>query len=413
MINGYIFSGAWTQRTKIHVLEFYDMLLGRKPNIAISSYEAKKISANICDSKVNYEEEDESTYLKFSKKEYNFKYIDDGTVFCWKSIEKTGKEEIKKAVEETTKSFENSIIESFKKVYSAGAPTPRIYFQVTKRAVVIFLRNPKQVKEIFDSMEDEIILKKTVSGIDAYFGRNTYVFVDRNLKAEKIPLYEEIAEASFFIIDFEKVLKIVLEDHRIVWNEIEKIKRKSEVVVGDLPFVRDQLMDLLEDISYIETRLEQMEDYLEKKKDENVIIKNPVFKRKVEKMGVIYRYHTKLWKMTKEFNDSAIELLNLVYSENEQAEMNFLQIIFLIGTIAGLCSLGLLSDDTFRLFDAAGNLIATGEYYDFNAVELIGLVFLIAIITLILFSIIRYVFEKTKKFKRIKFSRLIKGPKST
>lgn len=392
MEKAWIFTGTWAQRTEFHLLEFYEFLNKKIPHkfvkeekmrelLEITKLKDIKIQKKV-DLQVSFRFDDSHGY-----------YHEDGTVYCCKEINVSNINELISALRENEREFENRIMRIFKYIYGAGAPTPKVMFQVTRRPAVVVLKNSNEneVKEIFEKWNDFIAFHRYEDNMHLYFGKTLCICVDEDYTDEKKEYYRKVANFAIFVIDFRKTLDLVLKAHREIWEEIDIIRNRATLTFKELPEIRDKLLDLNTDISYIKARLDQMKEFLHSKIEyyQKEKLNLTAIEDAIKEEFTDHSYMSNLWKMTLEYNTSTIDLLSLIYDENTEKELNVLQIIFIIGTLAELTVLGYISK--------------TG----FNLIEFTIMTTIAAGLTGLLFILLRFIFEESKKFKRVKWTKKI------
>ena len=344
---GAVFLGGWMQRIEPHLYEVYNFMKNKKPNPFVNEENMKRIVSGINPQKMQIVKRNGYAVFDFMIKGLKARYCEDGTVFLSEEIQNSSIESIRSTVGLLEDTFQAKIIdELFGEVYKAGAPTPRVLFQVTTRPVVIVLNSAKEeeVADYFRLRDDEIITKGANKKIKHYIGQRMVVFIDPDFSRKNIEYYMQLAELSIFILDFQQIISMVLNNHRGLWERIDEIKGMAKIEVGKLAKVRDSLMNMKQAISYIKMRLSQMGAFLELKEIANSgIIKDvPVLGETIISLKVDHNYMKHLWEMTENYNNSTIELLGFVYDESQKASLDVLQVIFLLTGIAQIAGLFLI-----------------------------------------------------------------------
>jgi uncharacterized membrane protein YjfL (UPF0719 family) len=90
-------------------------------------------------------------------------------------------------------------------------------------------------------------------------------------------------------------------------------------------------------------------------------------------------------------------LVQFLYKENEQKEFNILQVIFAIGTIATIVSLGAMPGAKIFMNIIDNQIV--GEVVSFNFITLILWTFVSVLVGVIMFVLLNYLFLSAKKLK--------------
>jgi len=127
-------------------------------------------------------------------------------------------------------------------------------------------------------------------------------------------------------------------------------------------------------------------------------------------LGAAHDYQADLWKMTEGYASSTQNLITLLYQENEQRELNTLQVIFIIGVISSLLTLGAMPTSSLILSDATGAEVMRGEIMHFDLVALLKFGAVAFGLSTLLYLLLHYVFTRFKKFRVVDNSRLRTAP---
>ncbi|MEI7619953.1 MAG: hypothetical protein WCJ57_00070 [Candidatus Falkowbacteria bacterium] len=358
-----IYAGSWVPRTTLHLDEFYHFLSEGKSHLNLNDKELKALNANLNIHDLKLSENGQMIVAKMDK--LDFKYYEDGLIITCKQVT-----DLKKDFKYLGDFSVNNLFKAFSYVYSVGAPIPKIFtaiFSVLPFIVTVSEAKPSDVEKLFLTKNEKI--HKVINGDNEqiYFGEELIV-----INSQKDDL--ELIKNLIFIEDCRSQFNKILNLHRFIWEEVDKIKHQKKLPYNNLPITRDTLMELNNEVLFLSSRLSQIKFLLAGKKDLINILSNKKIKEylndnfySLEQTG---GYLSDLWTMTESHVRSTQELITSLYQESTQKQLNILQIIFIVSAVASIIALGSIYGFDFKAYDGAGNLMAYGSTVSFTFFDL-------------------------------------------
>jgi hypothetical protein len=293
-------------------------------------------------------------------------------------------------------------------LYSVGTPVmaPALPHD-SKRPIIVLLSSAtdEEIEGLAAANGDAVHFTARSPERTVHFADNLIFIVGSGHEG----LDEKLAGEYVFFREYEHKLGHFLDMHRSVWEAIEAMRSKDDVKLGDLPGVRDRLLDYDRDLTVLGARLGQMDAYLDERQsqiDDLGLAKTMVALEayRYGKMRIATKYMDQLLEMLDDYISSTVEITGLMYQENLQKEINFQQFVFLLGSVAAIIMLGTLPSSKMAFFDPAGKLISNGKLFNFEVKSLAIFGGCAFIATLIIFSVIRPLISS---FKRIRVTSLL------
>ncbi len=275
--------GSWAPRTEVHLLEFLEA--------------TKKIGSSLS-------QDSFGKHVLIKTKGAEARFYTDGTLLIFCENEKTGRKLVSR------------IFEIFEEIYSRGAPAPHIF-----AGKIINKIHVGDVPEKGITFGEKGVKVAIVDG-EAYLS---------------LPDLELIYLLNLYL-SFRKIHAFVLEAHRDIWEKVSAIRRLSSIPVGEIPEIRNKLVELRNEAMYIALRLSQMGEHLDFISElyADSFAGEKIFVELLRDQ----KYMENLMKITLNQLDNTIEVLKLIYDENTQEELWVMQSIFIVGALAELIALG-------------------------------------------------------------------------
>jgi hypothetical protein len=180
-----------------------------------------------------------------------------------------------------------------------------------------------------------------------------------------------------------------------------------------LPKLREELLNYREKNILFKNRLNQMNNYLTLRMQEAERMGIIEFLEKYKanrflKIKSIHDYLLNLWQMTDDSLVSVTELVNTLYQENTQKEINTLQAIFMISVTASFLTLGAMPGAVLKFFDIKNNLLASGTFTSFNLPTLIQFGLVALVFSFAIYFAWDLIF---KNFRKLKITSIIRFKK--
>lgn len=393
-----IYIGSWVPRTIVHIEEFYDFLKNKKTNLSLDNKKLLDLykKLKVLDFKIDSNIEGCFIYSKFDK--IDFLYKENGLMIFSKEIE-----DLKKDSKYITDFSVNNILKTFSYLYSLGAPIPKIFtsmFSVMPFIIEIETTNQKDIEKIFLEKNEKINKEIKDKDFDLFLGGELVVFNNKN----KIKNQNLIFEKIIFLSDVKSQFSKIINLHRFIWEELDKIRKKNNIKLEKITQVRDSLLELNNEVIFFSSRLEQIKFNIDK--EINNLEKN-YFNKKIENfLKIEFKtlfdtsdYVNNLWKMTQNNVDSTLNLISLIYQENTEKQLNVLQIIFIVSAVASVIALGSIYGFNFNVMDNYNNVLYHGNTVSFSIRDFIKFGFFAILGASIIYFLFFFVFRKFSSFK--------------
>lgn len=330
-----LYLGYWYQRTSLHLSEVYDYLkYGRSP-LHLSKQLLHQHLKELDLKNITFHLDALEYVLLETNSGITVRFYEDGLV-----VMKTKFENINDAKKTLSEYYEQKFLSAISYLFSLGAPVPKElvgvqntypYFLITRNkdseALEMLLKELGE-KEYFEFINDSAAI---------FRGDNHFVI---NCHKELAGV-DNLVEMFIFFSEFKAQLHNYLNLHRSVWEKIEKIKEQGYIKGSDISKQRAELESYKKTIELIDGRIEQMGLYistrsniLQKSSFSDVLVN--VLEFKYENLKHTLDYVRVLWKMTRQYVDSAIALFNEINQTSTKNAVNALTIISSIGMVSVL-----------------------------------------------------------------------------
>jgi hypothetical protein len=380
--------GGWFQRTTLHLTELQNFFSGN----SVFGLNSDILNKNLIDLKVkNFERVvDEIEFLKIKlSNDLTLKIFEDGLITLKKEVNINDVKLLKLEMEVIKNFYENNLSKAISYVFSRGAPVPKELAKI--EAVYPFILesesdNVEDILKIFEFMNDKITSKFEEENYrNIYKGKE--LFVLNNFKHEAI-FFDLLAETEIFFREFKVQMSRYLHIHREIWEKINLIKSRDYIRGNEILKIREELQEEQKTVNLIEARINQMPVYLKTRQKlteltgENKIM-HPLFQYKFETLLNTHDYIKSLWFMTKNYMNSANEMLSVLQAESTKSSISSLTLITTMGVVAGLVN--------YMAREAYPKVTFIGMYY---FVLLLVITFLVNMSVLYFFKFKKYKIKK-------------------
>lgn len=388
-----IYVGTWTPRTLVHLREFHDALTTQESEL-FKKTDLKKWIKPIGIKQVDYVSGPTDSVVVSGKQETRIYQGEDGIIFAERRVK-----DPKKDADELGRFFKDAVLKFWKQLYSKGAPIPRTFSRITEfypYVITVKQANKKAVAGLFKRFEDDIVEEADWKAAKYWRGRRLIVLQIRQPERQ-----HQVIRNLLFMHSYKFQAHKMLHLHRFIWEDIESIRERTQIRSKDLPVMRDSLLDLQRQIAFFLSRIKQMKSSLHLLKEtyqEEMVGSDysAYIHTEVVSLLSVQDYLEELWEMTQNYARSTVDLMQMLYSDNERRELNTLQMIFTIGVIAEVLVLGEVTGGRLQLFSPAGEVLAEGRLFTYSYVDLalFGVAALGA--ALILYSVLHWGFNRLK-----------------
>lgn len=346
--------GGWYQRTTLHLSEIYGFLSSGFSKLNLSKDKLHEYHQNLKLQKVSRE----VGYLEYVKAvnddDIEIRYYEDGLY-----VLECSSDDIFSAQDNLKNYLDKYFNPAVAYIFSLGAPTPKVLADIkTVHPVVVGLikENPEEFQ--VDAKKYGEVYSKITSDEITVFKTSLFIFVVASPKQKKA--MTEIIETQIFFREFKDQLEKYLSIHRTIWEEISAIREKRFIKGNDIENQRIKLENYQKTINLIGSRINQMGAYIHTRasiaKDlqiESQLI--TLFQYKFEILTDTNTYIQEIWNMTKEYLNTALEIIRDLENKKVNNSIRSIQILASVGVISGL--FGYLTKDSFP------NITTTGLIY--------------------------------------------------
>jgi hypothetical protein len=275
---------------------------------------------------------------------------------------------------------------------------------ITKHPAIIALTdtNGSVLYERYGRERDYTVKTRFVT---KHYGHGLVVYENLTLKGKK---REELIETQLFFADYQELARHLLAHNQDIWNKVSTTRRREQFRFKDIPLMINELIEDRRLVTTAMLTIEHIDDFLARRCATCTISKEleALKLNDFDELRVLTKYVHNQYSTTKEHISSTITLTEDLYKENEQKELNILQVIFAVGTIATIVSLGAMPGATL-LLEITGNTVS-GDIVSFSTIDLIFWTIISITIGIGLFIALNYFFLTAKKLRIVS---LIKSTK--
>lgn len=381
-----IYLGTWVQRTSIHLKEIYNFLSDKKTVSGLDDQKSRQFWEGLKLTDVELHEELDFDFIKAKDKDASVVITEDGVILL-----RHNGESINDAIKEFDDLYSNRLGKAINFLFSLGAPLPKELTKVDELFPVIVIASGASqdgIKSIFESNSDKLISSSKEDSISIYDGERTIVVHIDNTESPLEISLEDLVTYLVFIREFEVQLSNYLNLHRTIWDRISLIRESKSLKYNDFPRVREKILDFLREISFVKARLEQMRN--------NIVSRDKLIEPKLEQtirvLGINrfdhleanQKYIRELWTMTEDYATGTLSLLDSLFSENTQIELNAIKFFTLVAAMTSFFGMNIAFPWEERW----------GDVYQSS----IEVVILILVLCLILYFVItKFIYQR--KFK--------------
>ncbi len=368
-----IFIGSWYSRTQLHLRELHLFLTEGRSHLSLNKEKLLKYKKDLNPSAISITKERGHEILVAKLGKYDLEYHENGLVLMGiEPLPEKINQEMKSLVDFTL----NKMFEAFGFLYSQGAPIPKIFIALKSVLPYVILTEgatKQEIERFFAEHNEEIGQEISNNESSIYYGKSMIV-INGNAKNSI-----DLVRTFYLLNDAKSQFQKVLDLHRFIWEEVDKVKSKGKIRYRDLSLNRDTLMEVNNEIIFFKSRLEQIDNVLNneavecaqiiKLKSDDKITRH--FMESLESLKRTSSYIKNLWSMTENYVSNTFNLINLLYQEGTQKQLNILQFIFVISAIASIIAMGSVYGFEINLFDKSGLSVLHGESISFAFFDLL------------------------------------------
>lgn len=327
-----MYLATWLQRTTVHLEEIHNFFTRNFDQLILAPEVLEGFHQDINAKNVIFNELNDFDILRAEMNGMDFLATEDGVLMLSAKVSSVA--ETRETLE---RYYEGHLGPAIAYLFSRGAPLPKQLAALEEvYPILLVVRNAsqKEIDELFAQMGDECSSFVQSGNVQIFFGKTFHVV--RLLKnSRKVNgMLDDLLANVIFLREYDKQLRGYLNLHRVMWDEVSQIRESKTVRYRDFPAVRKKIMDFLKTLSFVKARLSQMADINIARRD----LLRPEVKDELKAMGLgrfenelaDQKYIADLWQMTIEYVKGTLDLLESLFQENTQRELNTLKFFTLI-----------------------------------------------------------------------------------
>ncbi len=334
-----VYIGGWFQRTRLHLSEMYDFILGHPSPLALDNEKLKKFQEdlNITSSKLVV---DNLEYIFIEAGTVTVRIFEDGLIL----LETPHSHDLEKDIDTLTSYYEQKLSPAFSYLFSLGAPVPKELANI-KTVYPYFVESvgtsEERVKEIFSEFSQEEYYSEHKGSYEVYRGDTLYIIDRKDLSSESMRRY---IEEQIFLREFRGQLHRYLNLHRTIWEEIAEVNERGRLLGKDIPGYKGRIDQYAKTISFIDTRISQIDTYLHTRQkilvnDERLSAFNKELSYRHETMSDTLEYIKDIWNLTQNYVKTAQKVFTDLVAKSTNNSVRNLTVVTSMGVGATLIGL--------------------------------------------------------------------------
>ncbi|HLD37066.1 MAG TPA: hypothetical protein VJA86_00565 [Candidatus Nanoarchaeia archaeon] len=328
-----VYLGVWFQRTSLHLKEVYEFLKHKKGVKELDGQKLEALWSALQITDPMYHEEETLEFIDAKSNAITFSMTEDGIMLLSAPLSQR-----RETTEELERYYSKCVGPALNYLFSRGAPIPKDLTVISGAYPVYFAvynRSKEECLDFFREYKDNAFSFIKNSDTEIYIGKRVAVINVLRQTMSPAKFFDVIRNIVLFR-EFERQLNHYLNLHRKLWDKISAIRDAERIRYRDFSIVRENLFDYLKTISFVKARLLQMHDILHARGGSI----EPDIKRQLKALQLFDRfkmldsshdYVNHLWDMTSDYAKSTLTLLESLYTENTQRELNALIFITIVG----------------------------------------------------------------------------------
>jgi len=335
-----LYVGGWFQRTTLHLSEMYDFFKEGTSPLALDTKKLEKLRNTLSLTQVDFHVGKLESVQVQNKAGVEVQIFEDGLILLAQQPQAT----IKRDIKALTTYYEQMLSPALSYLFSLGAPMPKElaniktiypYFVVVRDAL------PKDIKALLRQFgeKEHFTIERPEFGI--YRGDKLYIIHAISVDRKEV---EKFIVEQIFMREFKGQLHRYLNLHRLIWERIAEVKEKGEIKGKEVGALNASIESYSKTINLIDARMNQMGTYVRTR--EAIVKGDPAMQQFLEVLQFKHEalvdtlsYVKDIWKMTKNYVDSALQLFTAIQAKSTEASVKNLTIITSMGVGASLIGL--------------------------------------------------------------------------
>ena len=327
--------GYWYPRTTLHLTEIQDFFIGHKTPLHLDAAKlvALRSKLHIKSSRLVLGELEHVDMQAAS--DVVVRVFEDGLVTI--SDNHTN---LQADVRELLNYFNKAFIPAVQYLTSIGAPTPKELAGIDHETPVFIVTKgaaKADAVQMLDQFRQELEFELDTKDMELYRGGEFFIV---NVKPHFRGV-EALIETWIYFKEFKSQLHHYLNLHRAIWTQIEAIKEEKTIRGWDVKAQRTRLETYKKTIELIEARIGQMDLYMASRSRVATVrgwdtYLSDVLQFRYTNLEHTHDYVRSLWVMTRQYVDSAIQVMAELNAQSTKTSVQALTVISSLGVIAGI-----------------------------------------------------------------------------
>lgn len=327
--------GYWYPRTTLHLSEVQDFFASHSTPLHLDANKLVRLRSRL---------HIKSSVLKLGELEYldmqaasniRVRLFEDGLMTV--TDDHTN---LQSDVRELLNYFNKALMPALQYLFSIGAPTPKELSSIEHETPVFIVTrgcSSRQAAGILAGFSQTVEFELDTKDMELYRGGEYFII---NIKPH-FQGVEELIETWIYFKEFKSQLHHYLNLHRSIWTQIESIKEERTIRGWDVKAQRTKLESYKKTIELIETRISQMDFYMASRSQVATArgwdtYLADVLQFRYTNLEHTHDYVKSLWVMTRQYVDSAIQVMSEINAQSTKTSVQALTVISSLGVIAGI-----------------------------------------------------------------------------
>lgn len=328
--------GTWFPRTFLHLKELFIFFQHKQGIVGLDQKRVKEYWKSLAPRNIELHEESDFDHLIVRFGHIELSVTEDGILLL-----KSESSHPKQTLERLESFYSSRLGPAITYLFSRGAPLPKELANIQEVypiPLVVKQLSSEEIEEIFREFHDSVVSTAVSPNIHVISGEKVIVLnIQTGSPFEEESRMEELIRFIVFFREFEGQLAGYLESHRTLWDRVSHIRESGAVRYKDFPSIREEILEFLKTISFVKARLGQMGDIM----IEREAMTASQFRDELTQIG-LYRfdalkaergYVQNLWIMTEEYAKGTLSLLDSLFSENTQRELQALKLVTVVAAV--------------------------------------------------------------------------------
>lgn len=327
--------GGWYQRTTLHLSEVHGFFESGYSKLPLNKQRLHELFTGLKLESVERHADFFEYVEAHTSDGIRIRYYEDGLYIL--SCDSADIPEAKSRLEIY---FKNNFEPAIAYIFSLGAPTPKLLANIESKHPIVMTVHVDDMKtyRLDESLFGEAYQTVKTTHSTVYKTPDSIVIVTTKKKQN---VTDQLIASHIFFREFKDQLEKYLHIHRMIWEDISKIKEQKFIQGSEVEDYRARLDSYQKTIDLIMNRINQMGSYsltrasIARQHDLEESLAQ-LFQYRFEVLQDTLYYIKEIWNMTDKYLKAAIQ--NIIEIKGQSASRNIvsLQVITTAGVVAAL-----------------------------------------------------------------------------